>query len=126
MISDDNGSSYGKELLVFDRSGAPELVLDINPSGDGFNHSEDNTKAVGEGWDPTMFNDKLYFVANDGSGTDLWVYDGLTDPTKAFDFATTSLYHLTSLTVLDDTLYFLGDSGGASSTTGSVDLWSVG
>ena len=120
MIGDDNDANTGKELFVFDRSGAPELVMEINPgSGDGL-------KGGASWWDPTIFNDKLYFVADDGSGSDLWVYDGVTDPTKAFDFNTSDTSHLTSLTVLDDTLYFLGDAGGASSTTGSVDLWSVG
>ena len=123
MIGDDDtansNSGTGKELFVFDRSGTPELVMEINPgSGDGLQG--------GNWWDPTIFNDKLYFVADDGSGSDLWVYDGVTDPTKAFDFNTSDTSHLTSLTVLDDTLFFLGDAGGASSTTGSVDLWSVG
>ena len=133
MIGEDDQASTGKELYVFDRSGFPELVMDINQgSGDGFFNSSseaDSTnpnKAVETWWDPTIFNNKLYFVANDGSGSDLWVYDGLTDPTKAFNFHTDKLHHLTALNVLDDTLYFLGDSGGASSTTGTIDLWSVG
>lgn len=119
MLGDDNDANTGNELFVFDRSGIPELVMDINQGpGDGLKQGNNE-------WYPTIFNDKLYFVANDGSGSDIWVYDGLTDPTKAFDFQTSSTTHLTSLTVLDDTLYFLGDSGGATATTGDIDLWSV-
>jgi ELWxxDGT repeat protein len=127
MIGDDDQANTGKELFVFDRSGIPELVMDINLGpGDGFNNAEDPTDKVREWWDPTIFNDKLYFIANDGTGSDLWVYDGISDPTKAYDFATTSIQHLTSLTILDDTLFFLGDSGGASSATNIIDLWSIG
>ena len=116
MIGDDNQTNTGKELYVFDRSGIPELVMDINQvPGDGLLPDP-------EKWEPTIFNDKLYFIANDGTGSDLWVYDGISDSTKAYDFATTSNTHLTSLTVLDDTLFFLGENP----TTGDIDLWSIG
>ena len=121
MIGEDDTASTGKELFVFDGSGTPELVLNINQVAGG-----DILPTVSK-WEPTIFNDKLYFIADDGSGSDLWVYDGISDPTKAYDFTTTSNTHLTSLTVLDDTLFFLGDSGGASSAaTGNIDLWSIG
>jgi len=127
MIGDDDQANTGKELYVFDSSGIPELVMDINLGpGDGFNNAEDPTKKVESWWDPTILNDKLYFIANDGTGSDLWVYDGISDPTKAYDFATTSIQHLTFLTVLDDTLFFLGDNGGAGATSGTIDLWSIG
>ena len=132
MIGEDDeansGAGTGKELFVFDRSGNPELVMDLNPgSGDGFINPANNGGSVGNGWDPTIFNDKLYFIANDGTGLDIWVYDGITDPTKAYDFDTSVTTHLTSLTVLDDTLFFLGDSGGAEGpATGDIDLWSIG
>jgi len=120
MIGSDDTASTGGELFVFDGSGTPELVLNINQgAGDGILPAPAK-------WDPTIFNDKLYFIADDGSGSDLWVYDGISDPTKAYDFNTTSNTHLTSLTVLDDTLFFLGDSGGADPATGDIDLWSIG
>ena len=50
------------------------MVYDINPSGSS---------------DPrylTVFNDKLYFSAEDGTnGDELWVYDGMNDPTMVYD-----------------------------------------
>jgi hypothetical protein len=117
MIGDDNQTNTGKELFVFDGPGTrtPELVLNIN-QGAGAGLLPTPAK-----WEPTIFNDKLYFIADDGSGSDLWVYDGISDPTKAYNFTTTSKTHLTSLTVLDDKLFFLGEN-----TFGDIDLWSIG
>jgi len=56
----------------------PSMVFDINQDGSAF------FGYYGVGWSPdfTIFNDKLYFLADDGlHGVELWVYDPAINPT---------------------------------------------
>ena len=77
------------------------MVADLNPG-----------PASGVGFDYTVFDDKLYFFANDGVyGRELWVWDG-TSPTLIADICPgCRLAEPTGLTVFDNHLYFASDDG---------------
>ena len=68
----------------------------------------------------TVFNNKLYFSANDGSyGMELWSYDGLNDP-KIIDINIGSSDSYPSfLTVFNNKLYFNANDGSYG-----MELWS--
>jgi ELWxxDGT repeat protein len=103
--ADDAGSSDGIELWVSDgTTEGTQLVKDIRPglsSG-----SQPNNFAV--------FNDKLYFSANDGvNGIELWVTDGtaagtqlVTDINPGSDSS-----FVRDLKVIGDELFFAADNG---------------
>ncbi len=65
----------------------------------------------------TVFNGKLYFSAYDGSGNDLWSYDGESDPVQLSNFEQTGIQPLDELTVVGDRLFFSAHSGGSTQTT---------
>ena len=123
----DDGSDVGDELYKLDADGNAYLFLDINQDtadsspnsdpgnfiiyndllyfnandGDNTGHDKElwvtdgtveNTRMVydiypgeGNGSNPQqlfVFNNKLYFQANDGTSTQWWSYDGTNDPVK--------------------------------------------
>ena len=111
-----NDDENGRELWVSDgTTGGTTLVKDINPEvgnyGDAYGSTPGNL---------TVFNDRLYFTANDGvNGRELWVSDGTSEGTQllkdirpgasAYGFAYNSFPG--NLTVLNDRLYFTANDG---------------
>ena len=76
-FSADDGEN-GRELWVSDgTSEGTELVADINPGSDGsYNYSFSSGGFI-------EFNEKLYFLADDGeNGDELWVSDGTSEGTE--------------------------------------------
>ena len=106
----------GLELWVKDGDNDPARVYDINNGADG-------SKPMGL----TVFNDKLYFYANDGiHGQELFVYDGVNTPTLVYDINTGSLNSRypsgvfeDQMIVFNDRLYFYADDGSYGN-----ELWS--
>ncbi|MBU3010852.1 T9SS type A sorting domain-containing protein [Polaribacter vadi] len=68
----------------------------------------------------TLFNNKIYFVANDGmNGTELWETDGTEKNTKlVLDINPNGDANVRSLVVMDNELYFAADNG-----TNGLELW---
>ncbi|HRZ26518.1 MAG TPA: hypothetical protein P5295_06895 [Spirochaetota bacterium] len=65
----------------------------------------------------TVFNGKLYFSANDGTGHNLWSYDGTSDPVQVSNFTMTYEQPLGELTVIGDRLFFSAHDTGSTQTT---------
>ena len=90
----------------------PVLVTDINEGSESSDPSS-----------MTVFNDKLYFAADDGiNRAGLWSYDTTNGPAlvnKGFDWSRTELTARTELTVFQDKLYFAADDG-----INGDELWS--
>ena len=111
-----NDGENGRELWVSDgTTEGTQLLKDIDPgtSAYGFAYSSFPRNL-------TVFNDRLYFTANDGeNGRELWVSDGTTegtqllkdiDPgTNTYGFADSSFPE--NLTVFNDRLYFTANDG---------------
>jgi ELWxxDGT repeat protein len=82
LFSADDGVN-GRELWVTDgTTGGTKLLKDINPgSSEGYNGETFPDSSYLN--DFTIFNNKLYFSANDGeNGTELWVTDGTANGTQ--------------------------------------------
>jgi len=70
-------------------------------------------------WYLTVFNNTLYFSANDGThGLELWKYDGTTASMVADIYSGTNGSYPQYLTVLNNALYFSADDG-----THGYELW---
>ena len=106
-----NDGINGDELWVTDGTAAgTQLVADINPGNSGYNSASSSPRNL------TEFNDKLYFIANDGiNGDELWKTDGTAEGTQlVVDFIPGSDSDDSSpsdLTVLGDELFFSVDNG---------------
>jgi ELWxxDGT repeat protein len=89
--------------------GASE-VANINPGATG--------SSV---WGLTVFNNVLYFIADDGThGNELWKYDGTNLPSLVADIYEGSGYGLFSApTVFNNALYFAADGNDGTGT----ELW---
>ena len=113
----DNGSS-GLELWRSDGSSSgTTLVRDINPGAGGsfFNF----TNIEGDAF--TMFDDKAWFIALDGSnGVELWNTDGTAGGTRLFMDINPGAGNafVSNLAVADDLMYFSADNG-----TQGTELW---
>ncbi len=130
-LSDLNGSRYfffddgihGSELWKSD--GTVEgtvLVKDINPGSGGSDGGISNISYYYDQY-PTItnLNGVLYFIASDGTGTELWQSDGtevgtvqVTDINIGIDQDSIYYYLFSRLTNVNNTLYFTngGVSGG--------------
>ncbi len=102
-----NNSTTGDELWIYDKSlptsaSNPKILLDINLNN--------NSSATSNGSKPNdfiQFKNKLYFSANDGTGSELWVYDGVSTPKKVYDIDSSPYGGLVTFkTILNDTLFF--------------------
>ena len=95
------------ELWKYDRVNAPSMVADIY-LGSGSSYA---------GY-LTVFNNELYFIANDGTnGDELWKYDGTNAPSMVADIIGSSSYP-GYLTVFNNELYFKANDG-----TNGIELW---
>ncbi len=76
----------------------------------------------------TVFDGKLYFSAYNGSGNDLWCYDGVNVPVQVTDL--NLMYGLSRLTVIGERLFFVSEMEYAvycySETDGLVQLYYEG
>jgi len=104
----NNGVS-GDELWCFDGT-TPSMVAEINPTpdpGDGDTFMMDSSPH-----NMVVFNDILYFAANDGEhGVELWSFDG-TEVKMVLDINPGKYgSEVQELTVFGDTLYFSADDG---------------
>ncbi len=116
-------AANGRELWVSDGTpGGTQLLKDINAVSPTGTHSAFNgySPDLDSNYNtPVVFNNKLYFLANDGvHGNELWVTDGTANGTVAVtNFAQSNAYP-SYLTVFNGELYF------ASSTAATgVQMW---
>ena len=109
LISMEYNPSLGHEIYLYDGLNAPALLMDISPG-------------IGAGGfsSPVVFNDDLYFSADDASaGTELWKYDGENPPSLVADVRPgNSSSSPSELTVFKGNLYFR-----AHSTAEGSELW---
>src|SRR3990170_7917573 len=112
--ADDGKGTTGKELWKYDSTkpvdaSNPSVVADIiRPGKDGSNPAY-----------LTVYNDVLYFSADDGvHGTELWKYD-TTPPVGAADINGTGSSSPAVLTVYNGLLYFRDDDGKGA----GQELW---
>ncbi|MEM8721502.1 MAG: ELWxxDGT repeat protein [Cyanobacteria bacterium P01_G01_bin.39] len=111
-----NDGETGGELWVSDgTSSGTQLVADINPEVSGYGYPFDSSVSQ-----LTVFDDKLYFTANDGEkGNELWVSDGTKSGTQLVadinpeesDYGYIFGSSISYLTEYDDKLYFTADDG---------------
>jgi ELWxxDGT repeat protein len=94
-----NDGSHGIELWKLSSSNALIMLKDINPgTANGF----------GDGNAITISNNQLFFIANDGTGDDIWRTNGTTAGTvKAVDLPFVSIDDLTDV---NGTMFFEHDS----------------
>lgn len=104
-------SAEGRELWTTDGSGA-QLVEDIFPGAD-----DGVTEPL------TVFEDEVYFPADDGSGEELWRSDGTSSGTeKLVDLQTASPgSQPRELTVMGNRLFFAADAGSEGNELHSTD-----
>jgi ELWxxDGT repeat protein len=106
---------HGRELWKYDGTTA-SLAADIFPSISSLYQESSNPK------DFTVFNNALYFNANDNSpyGGELWKYDGNTASLVSDIFPNRGRFTFgpSHLTVFDNALYF-----SASDGVGGPELW---
>jgi len=112
--------TYGHELWVYDGVNPPSLVMDINsPSPDPIQGKEEGPAGSYPSY-LTVYKNKLYFSANDGtSGAELWEYDGINPPSRTRDiYPGSSSSSPSHLTVFNNKLYFSATDG-----LNGVELW---
>jgi ELWxxDGT repeat protein len=100
---------YGVELYCFDGSNAV-LVADIDTAHTGWFGAASSSSPI----NLTVFNNLLYFRANDGSGYKTWKYDGVNAPSIATELLGDSY----SFYLFNNKLYYNGNDG-----INGVELW---
>lgn len=86
----------------------PELVADINPSGDS------------DPSDLIAYNGLLYFFADDGNGTELFVSDGTVGSATNLNLNAAGGSYPSSFIIFNSKLYFAADDG-----VNGTELWVV-
>lgn len=112
------GSQFGTQLWTLDgATSTPTVVTGSSVSG-----SSANLNSLGNAYNLTAFNGKLYFTSDSGTtGEELWVSDGTDVGTKLFkdiNPAAGEGSDIYNLTVANGKLYFTANNG----TTGE-ELW---
>jgi ELWxxDGT repeat protein len=113
LFTADDGVN-GRELWVTDGTSAgTKLVKDINPSSFEGYYGETYPDSSSPR-DFTVFNNKLYFVADDGvNGRELWITDGTESGTQLVADINpgSESSDVSSLTVVDRELLFVANNG---------------
>ena len=104
-----NSATYGDELWVYDGVNAPSIVQDLNTG------SSNGLDAADHG-QPRVYDGALYFEGNDGTGQELWKYDGF-NFSRVTDIAPVNA-DIKDLTVFDGAIYFHANNG-----TDGGELW---
>lgn len=89
---------YGEEIWKYDGAQLT-LITDFSP--------DSPANSSGTILNLTLFKDKIYFNAWDGTGRHLWSYDGLNPPTIESNASNISGYR-SELIVFKDKLYYIG------------------
>ena len=100
LIFHAENTTVGRELYVLE-NGEAELLIDLN-----------NDPATSDPQYLTVFNDMVYWIANDGTGYKIWQTDGTTSGTEiAFDLGLDNANRTdyTVFLVNGDDLYFVFD-----------------
>lgn len=109
FFSATNNTTTGEELWVYDSSILPSAT---NPSMLANINTNNTGNAANNGSIPsdfTIFNSKLYFSANDGTGSELFVYDGVATPAKVYDIDPNPYGGLAyNKSIYNGNLYFAG------------------
>lgn len=106
----DNGTD-GDELFVYDGTGLPTMVEDLNP---GSGNSDPNNFVV--------FNGALYFEADNGTtGDEVYKYDGTSISLVADIRVGGSDGGITNMTVYNNAIYFEADNGTDSDQLFKID-----
>jgi len=106
-----NDKNY--ELYVYD-SALP--ITNTNPKKINEINSGSNASTP---TDFIIFNNKIYFSADDGTGNELFVYDGINNPQKVYDIDSSPYGgQATQKAIYNDNLYFAGHNN-----TYGTELW---
>lgn len=110
LVVSANDGVHGNELWISD--GTQEgtfMIKDINPGSAGSMINSAYIKSF------LVYNDKLYFHADDGSGRGIWVTDGTRDGTYKLTapgiVARGGYNGTTAFTVFQNDIYFYGTNG---------------
>ena len=105
-----NDDAHGVELWKLNSSNTLFMLKDINPGS-----------ASGYGNSITISSNQLFFIANDGTGRDIWKTDGTTAGTlKAVDV---SFANIEDLTDVNGTMFFEHDSLDTYNYDAYTQLW---
>jgi ELWxxDGT repeat protein len=118
FVASDGGTTFGRELYSTDgTSGGTSIVKDIiSGPGNGF--------SFGTWTDLIIFNNRLFFQANDVStGNELFSTDGTSAGTSLVKdiMPGSSSSNPAYLTVFNNTLYFTANGGSGS----GIEIWST-
>ncbi|MCS3531439.1 T9SS type A sorting domain-containing protein [Chryseobacterium sp. JUb7] len=106
--NNNNSELYVYNPAVATSATNPSRVYDINPGNNG---------SFPGGF--ITYQNKLYFTANDGTGEELWMYNGINNPSKVYDFDTSPYGGLAYYkTLYNDQMYF-----AAHNNTVGTELW---
>ncbi len=107
-------ATTGYELWKYDGVSAPTIAADINPGA-----ASSNPSSV------TVYNNKLYFVANDGThGYEVWSYNGNTAVLTGEITPTVIDPNITFMIVYNGKLYLNANNGAAVGQNGA-ELWMI-
>jgi|GEM_PF-6071301 len=107
-----NDGVHGLELWKLTPSNSLTMVKDVNPGSDS---------GIGFFSAVTISNNQLFFIADDGTGSDIWRTDGTTAGTvKAVDVPFASIEDLTDV---NGTMYFEHDSVDSDHIDAWTELW---
>jgi ELWxxDGT repeat protein len=98
-----NDSISGQELWVTDGAAIPafSIVKDIHPSDSDRVHTVSRVNHLA-----VTADNKLFFIANDGRGREMWIYDGVNPAHRSFDPDTAVGSNLYLLAALNNHLYY--------------------
>lgn len=107
-------ATNGYELWKYDGISSPTITADLNPGS-----ASSNPQYV------TVYNNKIYFVADDGThGYEVWSYDGNTATLTGQITPNTIDPNISFMKVFNNKLYFNANNGAAAGQNGA-ELWVI-